>query len=421
MSPLLEDFCQFLDRSPTAWHAAEQAAKRLNSSGAKGLEEGHKWKLEKNKRYYVQRGGSICAFSLPSKMPEKMTILAAHTDSPALKLKPNPELIVEPMHLLETEIYGGPLLSSWYNRDLAIAGRIVFEDRQGKTHEKLVFLEEAPLFIPQLAIHLDREVNDKGLMIDKQDHLRPIFSLHKDKKHLLEPLLKKHVPFHELLSFDLFLVPLERARFLGTSREMLASYRLDNLSSSHACINAFTEAPKSDSLQIAILWDAEEIGSRTADGAASTFMEDVLKRIQEFYKQSEEDFICMKTQSLCVSVDVAHAYNPNHTKKYDPQHQLLPGGGIAVKYNADKKYVTDAKTAAPVVSACRKAKLSYQSFASHANYSGGSTIGPIFAHTMGIPTVDIGCAIFSMHSTREVMAVKDHLDMCRLLTELLKK
>lgn len=420
MSSVVKDLCKFLDQSPTSWHAVREAAHRLASAGAIALDEGAKWKLEKNKRYFVVRDGSICAFSLP-KQPEKMTIVAAHTDSPALKLKPNPEIVVEPIHLLETEIYGGPLLSSWYNRDLAIAGRVVFEDKQGKTQEKLIFLDENPLFIPQLAIHLDREVNDKGLMIDKQDHLRPIFTLNKDKKNLLEPLLKKHVPFKELLSFDLFLVPLEKARLVGASHEMIASYRLDNLSSSHACITAWADAPITDSLQIALLCDAEEIGSRTADGAASTFMKDILKRIKAFYNLTAEDFIRLKTDSLCVSVDVAHAFNPNHAKKYDPQHQLLPGHGIAVKYNADKKYVTDAKTAAPIVSACRKAKLPYQSFASHSNFTSGSTIGPIFAHTMGIPTVDIGCAIFSMHSAREVMAVKDHLDMCQLLTALLKK
>jgi aspartyl aminopeptidase len=421
MSDILKDLTHFLDRSPTSWHAVQEAARRLTSAKAIHLQENEKWKLEKNKRYFVQRGGSICAFSLPKKAPEKMTIVAAHTDSPALKLKPNPEIVAEPYHLLETEMYGGPLLSSWFNRDLAVAGRVVFEDKKGKCQEKLIFIEESPLFIPQLPIHLDREVNDEGLKIDKQDHLRPIFTLAKDKKNLLEPFLKKYVPFEEILAFDLFLVPIEKARLLGTSEEMLAAYRLDNLSSSHACLQAFAKAPQTDDLQICILCDAEEIGSRTSDGAASTFMHDVLHRIRAFYDLSAEDYIRMKTDSLCVSVDVAHAYNPNHAKKYDPQHQLIPGQGIAIKYCADKKYGTDAKTAAPVISACRKGKLHYQSHASHSNLSSGSTIGPILAHTMGIPTVDIGCAIFSMHSTREVMSVKDHLDMCQLLTSLLKR
>lgn len=420
MSDILKDLCQFLDRSPTSWHAVQEASRRLTTAKAHHLQEEEKWNLKKDHQYFVQRGGSICAFSLPKTL-EKMTILAAHTDSPALKLKPNPEIVVEPYHLLETEIYGGPLLNSWLNRDLALAGRVVFQDKKGKCQERLVFIEEAPLFIPQLAIHLDREINDKGLLIDKQDHLRPIFSLGKDKKNLIEPFLKKYVPFEEILAFDLFLVPIEKARVLGISEDMLASYRLDNLSSAHACIHAFTKAPQTDALQIAILWDAEEIGSRTSDGAASTFLDDVLQRIKAFYDLSTEDYIRMKTDSLCISVDVAHAYNPNFAKKYDPKHQLIPGQGIAIKYNADKKYVTDAKTAAPVISACRKAKLHYQSFASHSNMSGGSTIGPIFAHTMGIPTVDIGCAIFSMHSTREVMAIKDHLEMCQLLTALLKR
>jgi aspartyl aminopeptidase len=421
MSPILEDLRKFLDHSPTAWHAVHQVGERLSAHRATQLDEGAKWKLQKNKRYFVRRGGSICAFSLPASAPSKMTIIAAHTDSPALKLKPNPEILAKPFHLLETEIYGGPLLSSWFNRDLAIAGRVVFESKQGKIEEKLVFFTENPLFIPQLAIHLDREVNEKGLQIDKQDHLRPIFSLAGGKKPLLEPMLRKQLSYKELLSFDLFLVPLEKSRFLGTSDEMLASYRLDNLSSSHACAYAWANAPANDALQIMLLCDAEEIGSRTADGAASTFMADVIKRIQAFYNLSDEDYIRMKTESLCVSVDVAHAFSPNHPKKFDPQHQLIPGEGIVVKYNADKKYVTDAQTGAAVVSACRKAKLAHQLFASHSNLSSGSTIGPVFAHTMGIPTADIGCAIFSMHSSREVMAVQDHLDMCHLLMALLKR
>ncbi len=417
MSSLLEDFCQFLDQSPTAWHAASSAASRLSTLGATALDEKDKWKLEKKQRYFVKRGGSICAFSTPATSPQKMTIVAAHTDSPALKLKPNPEIFSDSISQLETEVYGAPLLSSWFNRDLAIAGRIVVENSQGAIEEKLVFLDEAPLFIPQLAIHLDREVNEKGLMIDKQDHLRPILTL--QNKDAFLPLLKKQVSFKELLSFDLFLVPLEKPRLLGASKEMLASYRLDNLASAHACLTAFLNAPVQDTLQIAILCDAEEIGSRTAEGAASPFLQDILQRIGLFYNLSDEDAIRLKRSSFCASVDVAHAYNPNFSKKHDPQHLLLPGQGIAIKYNADKKYVTDAATAAPILLACKKMNLRTQSFASHSNLASGSTIGPIIAHTLGIPTVDIGCPIFSMHSAREVMAVQDHLDMCQLLTALL--
>lgn len=417
MPPLLDDFRQFLEYSPTAWHAVDSAASRLSSLGAIALHEKDPWKLEKNQRYFVKRGGSLCAFSIPATAPQKMAIVAAHTDSPALKLKPNPAISSPYIQQLETEIYGAPLLSSWFNRDLAIAGRIVIENSQGSIEEKLVFLEDSPLFIPQLAIHLDREVNEKGLLIDKQDHLRPILALQNKESFL--SLLKKQVSFKELLSFDLFLVPLEKPRLLGASQEMLASYRLDNLASAHACMTAFANTPIQDTLQIAILSDAEEIGSRTAEGAASPFLSDILRRIGSFYNLSDEDTIRLKSSSFCISVDVAHAYNPNFSKKHDPQHLLLPGQGIAIKYSADKKYVTDAATAAPIILACKKMDLRTQSFVSHSNVTSGSTLGPILAYTLGIPTVDIGCPIFSMHSAREVMAVQDHLDMCQLLTALL--
>lgn len=420
MSNIIEDFVDFLEKSPTSWHAVQEMGNRLASLDISPLDEREKWNLEKGKRFFTERGGSLCAFALPQHPPKKVTLIAAHTDSPALKLKPSPEIRSESLHLMTTETYGSPLLSSWLNRDLAIAGRIVVENHHHEIEDHLVFLDEAPLFIPQLPIHLDRDVNEKGLVVDKQDHLRPIFSLQSQHSDLLEPLLKMQIQFKELLAFDLFLVPLEKPRLLGVQGEMLAAYRLDNLASAHACITAFASANQSDDLQIAVLWDGEEIGSKTAEGAASPFIEDILKRIAEFYEMSEEAFVQMKAHSLCISVDVAHAYNPNFPKKFDPHHHQLAGGGISIKYNSDKKYATDGKTAAAVVSACKKLGLKYQSFTSRSNISCGSTIGPIFAHSLGIPTVDIGAPIFSMHSAREVMGIQDHIDLCHLLTHLLQ-
>ncbi len=421
MSHILEDLCLFLDQSPTPWHAVHEMGNRLASLDVTPLEEGDKWDLEKNKRYFVQRSGSLCAFSLPSNPPSRATIIGAHTDSPGLKLKPNPEIFSDSIYLLGTEIYGGPLLSSWYNRDLAIAGRIMVENSEGGIEEKLVFLDESPLFIPQLAIHLDRDVNDKGLIVDRQEHLRPILGFGEEKKNILENLLRQQASFKTLLSFDLFLVPLEKARFLGASDEMIASYRIDNLASTHACITAFASASSSNSLQMVALWDAEEIGSNTAEGAASPFIEDVLRRIAAFYKMNEEDFIRMKAKSLCVSSDVTHAFNPNFSKKHDEKHRLIPGKGIAIKYNANKKYITDAETAAVIALTCKNSNIPYQSFASHSNILNGSTIGPIFAHTLGIPTVDVGTPIYSMHSSREVISTEDYLHLCELLKTILSR
>ncbi len=430
---ILEDFKSFLDHSPTSFHAAEQLAERLAVQDFQPLDEKEAWHLEKGKRYFVMRGGSLCAFSLPAIGLEKATIIGSHTDSPSLKIKPLPEITNHNMTLVGVEVYGSPLLSSWLNRDLAIAGRVVVGDAQDRVEEKLVLLDDAPLTIPQLAIHLDRDVNEKGLVLNKQEHLVPLAGLHKEKpgnSPYLESLLKRHIQFKTLYSFDLFLAPLEVARFLGSDGELLASCRLDNLASAHACVTAMGIAagtaagPGSEShktsLSMAMFWDHEEIGSRTTDGAASPFLHDVLRRIGRVYSLDEETFSQLKANALFVSVDAAHAFNPNYKQKYEPHHLPLLGHGIVLKYNADQKYASTAPTAARIAQAAKNLNLSYQSYVTRSDLTCGSTVGPVVAYQMGIPTVDIGIPLLSMHSIREIIACHDHLDMCTLLTGLLK-
>ncbi len=425
MANLLDDLRAFLDHAPTAWHAAEEIGNRLALHDFTPLDEEERWELEKGKNYFVVRGGSVCAFSLPDKAPTHAVILASHTDSPALKIKPHPEVQKENMTLFGVEIYGGPLLSSWLNRDLAIAGRVVVSNKKGAMEERLVFLQDAPVFIPQLAVHLDREVNEKGLILNKQDHLFPLITLRdagEKEQKTLELLLRRHISFHNLLAFDLFLVPIEKSRYMGSESEMLASYRLDNLSSAHACLSAlaFTDKPHPKTLQMAIFHDHEEIGSRSPEGAASPFLADTLKRIAHGFKMDDEDLSCMKSRSLCVSVDVAHALNPNYPAKYDANHGPLLGKGVVLKFNADLKYASSALTSARVVQLAEKHSLSLQSYVSRNDIPSGSTVGPIMAQSLGIPTVDIGCAQLSMHSAREVIACQDYLDLCTLLTHLLQ-
>lgn len=420
MSHLLEDFKAFLDQSPTSWHAAQEIGNRLALVDFTPLEETKTWKLEAGRRYFIQRDGFVCAFNLPKTSPKKMIILASHTDSPALKLKPQAEIQKDGITLFETDTYGSPILNSWFNRDLALAGQVIFQNAQGKIEDTLVFLDSTPLFIPQLPPHLDKDSKEKGVIIDKQEHLRAIFSFQPAQKNTLETLLKKHLGLTSLLSYDLFLVPLEKARFAGLNNDMISSYRLDNLTSCHACSAAIASTPIGDNLQIAIFWDHEEIGSHTQNGALSPTLTDILKRIALSLSLSEEEMIRLKTDSLCISVDVSHAFNPNFTSKFDPEHKCLLGQGVVLKYNADKKYATDAKTAAIIRQVCQQEGLLCQSFAPHSNVSCGSTVGPIVTQTLGIPTVDIGCPILSMHAIRETMATQDHLDMFKLLTRLLQ-
>jgi aspartyl aminopeptidase len=426
VSHILTDFKAFLDASPTSWHAVKEIGNRLAIREFQPLDEEEKWHLEAGKKYFVARGGALCAFSLPEKKPTRAIILASHTDSPALKLKPVPAYQRANMTQFGVEVYGSPLLSSWLNRDLALAGRVVITNGAGQPEERLVYLDDALLFIPQLAIHLDREVNEKGLHLNKQDHLSPIIGLSEDSKmplDALEKLLRRHLSFHSLLSFELFLVPHEPARFVGLENEMLASYRIDNLAGVHAALSAvgFLEKPSAHLLQVALFWDHEEIGSRSKEGAASPFLNDILERIGYSLKIDPEAILVLKNSSLCVSIDMTHALNPNYPKKYEPHHTPLLGKGIVLKYNADQKYASNALSAATIIQACHALNLSCQSYVCRSDMPCGSTVGSIVAQSTGITTVDIGCPQLSMHSVREVMATQDYLDMVRLLTHLLQE
>jgi aspartyl aminopeptidase len=422
---ILEEFKTFLDASPTSWHAVQQMGNRLALQDFIPLSEEEKWQLELGQKYFVVRGGSLCAFCLPKSTPQKAIILASHTDSPALKIKPCPEIQKENMTTIGVELYGSPLLSSWLNRDLGIAGRVAVADAAGAIEEKLVLIDDAPLIIPQLAIHLEREVNEKGLVLNKQENLCPILNLEHpaNGKNALEDLLRRHLSFHSLLSFDLFLFPLEKSRFLGAQNEMIASYRIDNLASAHACLAALACAkrPQNQTMQMGVFWDNEEVGSKTAEGAASPFLSDILKRIAYCLKLSEEDLFIVKNNSLCLSVDMAHALNPNYAKMHDPNHSPKLGKGLVIKSNADQRYATNAISAAPVVQLCRKLNLNYQFYANRSDIPCGSTVGPLLAHTAGISTIDIGCPQLSMHSIREIMACQDYFDLCRLLTHVLQE
>jgi len=424
MTHLLEDLHHFLGQSPTSWHATMEMGNRLASLDFTPLDLSEKWKLEKGGKYFVIQDGSIACFVLPEKKPEKMALCAAHTDSPALKLKAHPTSQKANMQMLGVEIYGGPILSTWFNRDLVIAGRIIAEQKKGSPEDFLVCFEEAPVLIPLIAPHLDREIYKNGLVLKKQEHLSPIASIGKNlDKNYIESLLKQQISFHKLLDFDLFLVPMEEPRFIGKDAEMLASYRLDNLASAHAGLVAMgnvKKAPK-NILPIGVFWDHEEVGSQTHVGAESRFFEDVFNRISSTYALSAEEESILRHKSTCLSVDLTHAFNPNFEEKYDPEHKPLLGEGITIKYNANMRYSTNAKTGAHLTKMCEKLDLSCQKFVNRTDNPAGSTVGPIFSTRFGIETADIGIPQLSMHAAREVIACADHLDMCTLLSHFLQE
>jgi aspartyl aminopeptidase len=407
----MKDFFDFIAASPTAWHAVQELGTRLTKAGFTPLQEKDTWKLQAGKSYFVEREGTmLCAFRLPTNNPTGAVILASHTDSPALKVKPQPDTVTKEISQIGTEVYGGPLLHSWFDRDLAIAGRI--ETDKGS---QLVHLKDCPVIIPQLAIHLDRSINEKGILVHKQDHLKAILSI--KQAETLESLLKKHVSFETLYAFDLFLVPTEKASHAGAHQDLIAGYRMDNLSSVHACLEALTNSKVHNShIQCSIFWDHEEIGSSSSTGAGSNFIDEVLERIGLSLGQTREEFYRLKSQSIILSTDVAHAWHPNFADRYDAQNSPFIGQGITLKFNAGRKYASDSTSAAALWKIADKHKIKIQRSANRSDIPSGSTVGPIMSTNTGIPTLDLGVSCWAMHSTREIIATSDQKDLGRLLT-----
>lgn len=418
MIDALEDFFHFLQNAPSPWHATEQIAHRLVQSEFTSLNEEERWTIKLGGKYFVQRGGSLIAFTLPTTTPARAIISASHTDSPCLKIKPHAEFRSHNMNLFRVEAYGGPQLSSWFDRDLSLAGQIYVHNGK-KIVQHLIYAEDHPMTIPSLAIHL-QEKNDQGVpkqYIDKQEHLCPLVSLSEKKVDSLEKILKSHVKYSSLLGFDLYLVPTQPPAFLGASKELIAAYRLDNLASAHASLMGLLDVkePQEDVINLCVFWNHEETGSESREGAASPFLEEILKRISILLKMPEEDFLRMKNSSLCLSIDVAHSFHPNFPKRYDDSDHPLFGYGLIIKHHASLRYASTAHSTAAVTQLCIKHGLPYQESAGHSEVRGGSTVGPITATAMGITTVDIGPPLLGMHSTRELMATKDHLSLCTFL------
>jgi len=322
--------------------------------------------------------------------------------------------------MLGVEIYGSPMIASWLNRDLGIAGRVVFIDTKGHQREELVSLSDHPLVIPQLAIHLDRNVNESGPVLNKQEHLAALAGIvkkDKEKNHYLERLLKKALPIKELLASDLFLYPLEKASVLGENHELIASYRIDSLGSVHAILHglADTSVPTIDTIKMAVFWDNEEIGSNTAQGAGSPFLPQVIERITLALKLSREEYFRIISRSLCASVDLAHAMHPNYSDKHEPRHLALLNQGVAIKTNAQYRYASDARSTAAIIALCLKHKIPFQRYVARGDIPCGTTVGPIHANLTGMATIDIGCTQLSMHSCRELTGAEDHQSLIDLL------
>jgi len=420
---IIEDLLTFINTSPTAFHAVDWIKIKLEQSGFSELKESALWDLKPNGKYFTIRNGtSICAFIVPNKNLGKAKIIGSHTDSPAFKIKPNGEFRRENMTMLGVEIYGAPLLNSWLNRDLGIAGHVYYFDREGKQKDTLINIRDKPVAIPQLAVHLDRSVNENGLLLNKQEHLCALAGTDLEGSFLYKAFKECIHDIAGLISYDLYLYPLELAKRIGAKGELISAYRIDSLNSVHACLNALIEESHTehpDELNVAVFWDNEEVGSLSAQGASSPFLPQILERIALGLKLSREDYLCMLARSFCVSVDLAHAVHPNYNEKHEPMHRPLLNRGIVIKSNAQSRYATTAATAAPIIELCIKKKVPFQHFVARNDMPCGTTIGPLQAGLTGISTIDIGCPQLSMHSVREIAGLDDHVHMCNLLKAFL--
>ena len=395
-----------LDAAPTAHHVVEWWRKRLTEAGFSdcSLPESFSETLSAD-HGFICKGGALVAWRFPSNsLQNGFRIVGAHTDSPGLHIKPQPNKQHANMSLLGVEIYGGPLLNSWLDRDLGIAGHVVLRDGSSK-----LFTSETPVArISQLAIHLDRDVNDKGLVLDRHQHLNALW-LTSDNNHDFDQWLAKQcgVKQTDIRASSSQLFDIQKALIIGADNSLLASARLDNQASCWAAMTALIEQQNSTFPSVVALFDHEEVGSSSATGAAGPLLEHVLERLCIAEGHSRQEFINVLTKSHCVSADNAHAVHHNYPERHDANHSPLINQGVVIKSNVGQRYATSPTSIVPFVEACSRAKVPVQHFASRNNIPCGSTIGPITATRLGIDTIDVGIPQLSMHSAREVCGVQD--------------
>ena len=419
-----DELIRYLNESPSPYHAVAAAKRRLEESAATALEEGKPWKFQAGDSAYVIRGGSsVAAIRIPKsfspEQPPTFRIAAAHTDSPGLRLKPKPAETLHKYRRWAVEVYGGALYNSWLDRDLGIAGRICHIG-ENSSEPKLLRLEDQPVRIPQLAIHLDRKVNEEGLILNAQNHLVPV--LGQAAGSSLESLLESAAgsPFGNL-SFDLCLYDRTPACYGGLGDEFIYSGRLDNLAMCHAALSAFLEAaPAADVIQVIALFNHEEVGSVSAQAAESNFLASFLERAGLALGLNRETWLSLLPQSFLISTNMAHGVHPNYPDKHEPDHFPVPNRGVVLKSNAGHRYASDGPTVARFLGWARQAGVATQNFLSRADFSCGTTVGPGLSAQLGIPTVDAGTAMLSMHSAREMCGADDHGQMIAVLKEFFK-
>ena len=413
----------FIQASPTPFHAAQSLAERLRAAGYQELDERDEWSLDAGGRYFVLRNqSSVIAFSLGrgDMLHQGIRMIGAHTDSPCLRVKPQPELNRHGLWQLGVEVYGGALLAPWFDRDLSLAGRVTCRDAGGRLHNLLIDFQRPIAIIPSLAIHLNRDVNN-GFAVNAQTDLPPVLAHgiepNRDLRALLANELSRQYPERgplHVLDYELSFYDTQPPAVLGLDNDFLAAARLDNLLSCHAGLEALLASDGSQACLL-VCTDHEEVGSSSMCGADGPFLEDVLARLLP----DESERIRTIQRSVLVSADNAHAIHPNYADRHDGNHGPQLNAGPVIKINTNQRYATTSETAALFRLLCQQVEVPVQSFVVRSDMGCGSTIGPITSSRLGVRTVDIGAPTFAMHSIRELAGVRDVEYLGKVLTAFL--
>lgn len=422
---LARDLLNYIDASPTPWHCTAHSAERLKAAGFRQVAEDGPLEVAPGEGFFVVRDGALIAVRVGLTAPSEagFRIIGAHTDSPNLRLKPNPEVTRAGYRTLGVEVYGGALNYSWLDRDLGLAGRVFVKGSGPIPEARLVDLRRPLCRIPSLAIHLNREVNTDGLKLNTQQHLAPMFGMAagKDEASALTALLAEAAgcQAEEMLGWDLALVDVLPSALGGLDDAFIFAPRLDNQASCHAALVALIAAKPAQSTQMICLYDHEEVGSLTTAGADGPLVEFLLRRLSANSSGETEAFHRAMARSWHVSSDMAHAVHPNYEDRHEPQHKPVLNGGPVIKSNSNQRYATTGEGAALFTALAQDAGVPIQKFVTRTDLACGTTIGPIAAAKLGVRTVDVGNPMLSMHSVREQAGSHDVAKMVAVMTAFL--
>lgn len=421
-----QNLLDFIDNSPSPWHAVASIETAIQAFQFVRLDEAAPWQLQAGGRYYVVRDdSSIVLFVLGNKVPAEsgFKIVGAHTDSPGLRIRPNGAIAGNHMVRLGVEIYGGPILATFTDRDLSLAGRVSFVDGQGCLSYRRIRFNRPLLRLPNLAIHMNRGVNEDGLKLHKQNELPLLLNQlageQLPQSYFLKLLEQESgIGSEQILSWDLAVYDTQKGVFWGAEQEFYANSQIDNLASCHAGMQALldeTVLNNAESTLVCAFFDHEEIGSESHIGAAGSFLTDVLQRISLVTSSQREDAARALAHSFLISADMAHAYHPNFPSAYDADHKVFVNQGPVIKSNANRRYSSESISIAHFIRWCKEADVPFQRYSHRSDLPCGSTIGPIASAKLGIRSVDVGCPMWAMHSIRESAGVKDHESMIKVL------